>query len=281
MPVAPIGSLRGPVVIASGGKTGLEYWPLGPKGSRTPTEIAVKGLRSGNGIAADGQRIAIARADQTVVYDLVTQKKTILPNPSNYATDAAFGKTGVLYVANLHPGQASGNVLVYPPGGKPRTLECALLRDPAYIAVDNEGDVFINDLGLNAIVEIQSGAGDATRCFALTLNPGESGYGAGVTVDPKTDDLLVLDNPDLCAGGVEGRLTVYHKPYEKGTGKSMVLGTNCASGVRLNADSSVVLIGDGPPVSILQHTYPDGARLGSFVGGRPYGFTTIPNTLPN
>jgi hypothetical protein len=276
-------ALQGPVVIGGGGKTGLESWPLTAKGSRTPAEIqGIAGAHNPYGIAADGQHIALAHGNATIVYDLLTQHETVLPDTTGVALDVAYGKTGALYVANYMNTTTTGDVLVYPRGGTPYTLECGLLKVPDYIAVDNEGDVFINDGYLTEVIEIPVSG----KCTALTLNPGEAGgYAAGVTIDPKTDDLLVLDNPDLCAGGIEGRLTTYRKPYEKGVGSSLDLGVNCSGGVHLSADSSLVFIGDqsvdGPPSFILQRTYPGGKNRGGFYGGSPYGFTTIPNKLPN
>jgi hypothetical protein len=96
---------------------------------------------------------------------------------------------------------------------------------------------------------------------------------------------VVLDDPDLCAGGTEGRMTIYPKPYSKQTSKSVVIGQNCTGGMRLNADSSVVYAADqdvsGSYSYILQRSYPDGRSMGAYFGGAAGGFTTIPNTLPN
>jgi len=276
--------LQGPVVIGTGGPTGLESWPLERKGSTKPTFIhGPANLKGAYGVAADGQRLAIADGSQTIVYDLLSQRETALPDSTGIAIDAAYGKDGTLYVSSFNNQKTSGDILVYPRDGKPFSLECSLLKIPDWIAVDNEGNVFVNDGYLTQVVEIPKSG----RCAVVDLHPAESGYAAGVAIDPKTDDLLVLSDPDLCAGGNEGQLTVYHKPYDKGFGRSMVLGRNCSGGVRLNADSSIVLIGDegvaGPPSFILQHTYPGGIPRGLFLGpgSGPSGFTTIPNALPN
>jgi hypothetical protein len=283
---APIASGQTPLLVATGGKTGLEYWPLSPKGGHTPTEIAgLRGLSPSGGIVGNGQQIVIPNGTNVVVYNLQSKRETILPDPDGYPTDAAIGKDGALYIANFVG--TGGNVLVYPPGGKPHELACGLLKDPSYVAVDNEGDVFVNDTLLTAVVEIPNApAGpDAAPCTQLKLTPSESGYVAGIAIDPKTDDLLVLDDPDECAGGIEGELFIYSKPYGRQTGRSLDLGQNCSGDVRLNADSSVVFIGDetvdGSSTYILQHTYPDGKSLGPFSGGNPGGFVSIPNTLPN
>ena len=274
-------ALQGPVIIA-GYRGGLEYWPLGPKGSKTPTQIkGLSDVHTTYGLAAAGQHVVIADGNKTVVFDLRTQHETVLPDTTGFAADVAIGKNGAIYVANIIANGKAGDVLVYPENGNPYSLECGLLKEPAYIALDNEGNVFLNDVVRTQIVEIPVSG----KCAPLALSPGESGYAAGVAIDPKTDDLLVLDDPDYCAGGIEGRLTTYRKPYEKGIGRSLDLGYSCSGSLRLNADSSLVFIGDQDVSAgrsfILQRTYPEGKALGSFFGGSPYGFTTIPNRLPN
>ena len=120
----------------------------------------------------------------------------------------------------------------------------------------------------------------------------EHGYLGGIGIDPKTDDLIVVDNPDLCAGGLEGEMLVYPKPYGHLLSHRKNLNANyCAGTFRLNAASTTIFVSDatisaGYPL-IDQRSYPAGAdegtyQVGSF-GSSGYfgGFTTIPNTLPN
>jgi hypothetical protein len=112
-----------------------------------------------------------------------------------------------------------------------------------------------------------------------------AGYAAGVAIDPKTDDLITLTNPDLCAGGYEGRMTVFTKPYKIKTGHSIIVGQNCSGGLRLSADSTKVFILDedfaGINPIVLQRSFPDGKHLGYYGEGQSISVTTIPNTLPN
>jgi hypothetical protein len=107
----------------------------------------------------------------------------------------------------------------------------------------------------------------------------------GVVVDPKTDDLVTLTNPDLCAGGVEGLMTIFPKPYRRETGRSHVVGHNCSTGLRLSADSKTVFVLDqsidGGSFYVLQWSFPDGLQEGSYHAGQASSITTIPNTLPN
>ena len=184
-------------------------------------------------------------------------------------------------------GSSSSITWYAPPSYRPHQLGCALLQDPTAIAIDNEGDIFTSQNGDNytGVIEFPNPRrGGSQSCSELPLKP-ETGYEAGLAIDPKTDDLIVLDDPDECAGGVEGRMTIYAKPYRRQTGVSHDLGANCAGTLRLDATSTIAFVGDstvsGGRGYILQRTYPDGKALGTYSGGSPAGFTTIPNTLPN
>jgi hypothetical protein len=88
------------------------------------------------------------------------------------------------------------NVTVFTDGSPPRELLCRYLQTAIAIAVDNEGDVFVNQNGaFVGVVEINGpNRPDPNRCTKLDLKP-ETGYAAGLALDPKTDDLIVLDNP--------------------------------------------------------------------------------------
>jgi hypothetical protein len=94
-----------------------------------------------------------------------------------------------------------------------------------------------------------------------------------------------LSDPDLCAGGFEAEMTIYPKPYQKSTGVVHEMAGNCTSGLRLNADSTLVYYGDqdvsGSFSFPRQVSYPGGHNSGTYSNGTPSGFTTIPNTLPN
>jgi hypothetical protein len=281
------GDLRGPVLIAFSGDTHtLQYWPINPKGGSNPKALSgPSGVGQPGGLAANGQRIAITNGNEVVVYDLRSKMQTAMSDPNGYPVDIAIGKSGALYVANILG--TTSNVTVFNPGSPPQELSCKLLNGPAGIAVDNENDIFVNQNGTpSGVVEIPNGprGPDPQHCKVLNLKA-ETGYAAGVAVDPKTDDLIVLDDPDLCAGGVEGRMTIYPRPYRKLTGRSHVVGQNCSGGIRLDATSTIVFVGDqsvsGGYGFILQHTYPGGRPLGTYSGGSPGGFTTVPNTLPN
>jgi hypothetical protein len=283
-------ALRSPALIAMNYNTGaLEYWPMRKIGGSNPRTLSAPlGVGGTSNMVANGHVVAVPNAypPEVVLYDLKTKKKSTLPDPYGTPVDIAVDKNSALYVVNI--AKSSSNVTVYPVGGTPRELVCSYITTGEAIAVDNEGNIFVNGYGpgFTGVVEIPNGpSGPQTQnCTKLPLKA-ETGYVAGLAVDPKTDDLIVLDDPSLCAGGPEGRMTIYPKPYQKSTGQSHVIGRNCSGTIRLNADSTVVFVGDssvsGGFSFILQRTYPDGQPLGIYTGGSPAGFTTIPNTLPN
>jgi hypothetical protein len=285
-------SLTSPSLIAMNSKSGaLESWPLNPKGGMDPEPISKPlGIAVSGGMAGNGNVIAITDEypAQIVLYNVSTKSKSTLPDPFGVPIDIAMDKNAALYVINI--ARNVGNVTMYPAGSPvPKKLVCKYLTTPEAIALDNEGDIFVNGYlsnNLAGVVEIPNGPGgpDPDSCVQLHLRA-EPGYVAGLAVDPKTDDLIVLDDPDDCAGGIEGRMTVYPKPYSPTTAQSHDLGANCAGGLRLNANSTAVFVGDqdvsGSFSFILQRGFPNGSNFGIYHGGSPGGFTTIPNTLPN
>ncbi len=277
----PLANPSAPIVIAVGGKTGLEYWPLMAKGSNTPTPISgITGLLPTGNLAVRGSQVIIPNGSTVIVYDLNTKRQTVLPDPSGSGLDAAVGRDGTIYVANEIRG--GSNVAMYPPAGPSRILSCPLVSYALFIAVDNEGDIFLDDITSDEIAEIPNGPSgpDPNRCTTLDLKPAQTGYAAGITIDPNTDDLLVLDDPDLCAGGIEGRLVIHKKPYTQGVGRSLVVGRNCSEGVRLNAASNVVIVGDRDVSQLwpflLERTYPQGIPFGAYTGGNPFEFAIMP-----
>lgn len=281
-------ALKTPALLSANNKTGaLEYWPIVLHGSSRPIVIAPDlGLNGALNMAANGTTISVAGPDAThvILYDVAAKSETRLADPNGFPFDVAIGKDGSLYVIHAG-GQYEANITKFVKGTS-QTVEfvCPKLEVVEAVAVDNEGDVFVGAYSKKfppGVFEVPRG--DRSTCSELPL---ESTNGiAGLTVDPKTGDLLVLDNPDECAGGNEGRLITYKKPYNRNTGRSVILGGNCTGGLRLNADSSMVFYGDTDVSAsysfIRSSSYPGGRHLGTYSGGSPAGFTTIPNSLPN
>lgn len=281
-----------PILITMNSRSGaLESWPMQRGGGGHPMPLSGNlGLPAVAGLAADGNVIVIAsqRPPEIVLYDVQTQTTRSLADPFGTPVDVAVGKDGSIYAINV--ARSGAPVTVYPaPSFRPLELICGLVSSGIAIAVDNESDIFIQGYGSGTstlVAEIPTGASgpDVRHCTRLPLKE-NAGYVEGVAIEPSTDALLTLDDPGACAGGIEGRLTVYPKPYNRLTGRSRKVGVLCSGGLRLNADSTVVFVGDssldfGTSV-ILQRAYPGGGDLGIYHGGSPVGFTTIPNTLPN
>lgn len=281
-------SLQKPALMTNNVSTGaLQYWPIGSRGGNHPLTLD-KGFGVANGfsMAADGNSVIAADegSSQLVIENVVTGKKSALSDPNGVPIDVAVGTDHSIYVANY--AKPDGNVTVYPQGtGQPAELTCSLIYLPEYVAVDAAGNVYVNGYEPNnamGVVEILQGGG---QCFRLHLRP-EYGYVAGIGYDPKSGDLIVMDNPGLCAGGEEGHIVIYPKPYQGKTGRSVILGGNCTGSLRLNASSTIIFYGDTSVDEsysfIKQRSFPDGKRIGNvYTGGAPGGFTTIPNRLPN
>ena len=291
--VAAKAALTGPAVIAVNGVDGtLEYWPMQKGGSKHPVALSsLTHLFFVTGMVADGNVLALANDNPAEVleYDTSTGAVSTLPDPYGSPADIAVGKDASLYVVNLT--HAEGNVTMYP-GGSPNPVEltCPFLDQGGKIAVDNEGDIFVaafTSHNTEGVVEIPFGADgpDPRRCMQLTQLLPVEGYVAGLLVDPKTDDLVVMDDPGGCAGGDSGRLMIYRKPYKAQTALVRVVGQNCAFGMRLSADSSTIFVLDADVSEanpfVLARSFPGGGRLGSYRDGQSEAITTIPNTLPN
>ena len=277
-----------PALIALDETTGaLVYWPIKNGGGEHPQPLSKSlGIYQGYGLAASGNVIAIANYSppEVVTYNVQTKAQSTLSDPYGGPLDVAIDKNGTIYAMNIN------NVAVFPAGSStPTELTCGYITDGQAIAVDNEGDVFVNGYAGNGmgVAEYAKGSQTCTRPHLRA----ERGYVGGIGVDPKTDDLIVVDDPDLCAGGLEGRMVIYPKPYEERTSRRRNLGANyCAGTFRLNARSSLIFVSDatvsaGYPL-IDQRTYPAARDRGTYESGYYSGdslggFTTIPNTLPN
>ncbi len=295
----PYGSLMDaltkPALVAVDGTTGgLEYWAMKRSGGKHPRTLSGPLGIGYASLAANGNTViaALESPAEVLLYDVVTQSEVTLPDPFGTPVDVAVGKDGSIYVVNV--AKPEGNVAWYPRGsGQAQELSCKYVGLGESIAVDNESDIFVQGYGpkgWTGVAEIPNGPSgpDPGACTKLHLRSEKGTYTGGVTVDPKTDDLVTLDDPDLCAGGYEARLIVYTKPYSPQSGRVRELAGNCTGGLRLNADSTVIFYGDesvsGGYVYIDSATFPQGRQLGTYYdrsSSGPGAFTTIPNTLPN
>lgn len=286
----PSPAFKKPALIAFDSYTdALEYWPIAPNGGSQPQQLSASlGIDSGYGLVANGNVVAIASFSpaEIVTYNVRTKAQTSLADPYGGPLDIAIDKQGTLYALNL------GSVAVFKPGSsQPTQLTCSYIDEGEAIAVDDERDVFVDGYGPHGFMGVVEYAAGSQGCTKPHLRP-QHGYVGGVGVDPRTDDLIVVDNPGVCAGGLEGLMIIYPKPYEPRTSHRHNLGANyCAGTFRLNSTSSLIFVSDatvsdGFPL-IDQATYPEGKSMGYYqsspsgYSGSFGGFTTIPNTLPN
>ncbi|HLI96614.1 MAG TPA: hypothetical protein VKT72_11080 [Candidatus Baltobacteraceae bacterium] len=267
----------------------LEYWPLSPDGGKRPTILSAKA--SHEGMAADGNDLLVGAANSSAleIFDTATQTAKTFSNPFGPPGDVAVDRQHNIYVFDF--ATPPGNVAEFPAADRnhPFELTCNQIYIGGQLAVDDEGDVFAVTTGPppgypSLVLEFAKTVTGHSACANLDLiDPANSP--SGLALDPQTDDLLIMDNPDQCAGGFEGRVRIYSKPYQKGNYRILNMGANCAGGLRLSADSKQIFAGDedvsGSFFYIIQRGYPGGRKLGNFWNGAATGFATIPNTLPN
>jgi len=153
--------------------------------------------------------------------------------------------------------------------------------------------VFVNGVFPSDRIGVVEYPAGSSKCSKLPLKVKEEGYPVGLGVDPKTDDLIVEDWVG-CAGGDEGRITVYDRPYGLQVVAKHFLHASCPSGFRLDATSSKILVLDsldgvradhrvhGCGIAwVDQRSYPEARGHTTYTEGCARAVTTIPNTLPN
>lgn len=287
---ASLGDIQTPALVGAAQGGTLKYFPIAPHGGSKPQKLAtVGGLTAPGNMVGNGQVLAIINQGppSVFVYDIAAKHKKVFSDPFGVPVDIAIDKKANLFVLNFYS-RNSGNIAMYPANSShPKELDCKYIGEGQYIAADNEGNLYINgyDRAFIGVVEIPNGpkGPEPQNCTKLALLP-EPGFPAGIAVDPKTDDLIVIDDPGECAGAEDGRMTIYPKPYKKSTGHSVDLKGNCVAEMRLDATSSIVFASDTPdsgPAYIIQRSYPGGRNMGSYQNGGFFGITTLPNTLPN
>lgn len=285
---SPHSGFHEPALIAFDTLNGsLEYWPIARGGGQTLQPLSGPlGINAGYALASEGNTVVIANYSpaEVVTYDIKTKAESTMPDPYGQPFDVAIDSKGMIYALS------SANVAVYTPGSsQPKELTCSDISTGEAVAVDRAGDVFVDGYGshFEGVVEFQA---RSTQCTVPHLRA-VRGYIGGVGVDPKTDDLVTVDDPDDCAGGIEGRMIVYPRPLAQRTSVRRVLNANYCSGIfRLDADSTHIFyadatVSDGYPL-IEEARFPSGKWEGTYQdgyysGGDFAGFTVMPSALPN
>ncbi|MGA8100400.1 MAG: hypothetical protein WB810_17230 [Candidatus Cybelea sp.] len=281
-------SLTTPALITFDPQTGgLAYFKIQHNGSQSLNPFTSSlGVSAAYALAGDGDVVIIASYSPAaiVTYNVNTKAQTTMSDPYGNPFDVAVDKHGNIYAMNI------ANVAVFKAGSStPTELTCSYVNTSEAIAVNDEGDVFVDGYGstFEGVIEYPAGS---QNCMKPHLRA-TRGYIAGVGVDPKTDELIVVDDPDDCAGGIEGRMVIYPKPYEQRTSIRRVLNASyCSGAFRLDANSTHIFysdatVSDGRPI-IDEARYPTAKFegqywLGYFSSQNFSGITTIPNRLPN
>ena len=286
-----------PVVIAYDVQSErLEYWPEQPHGGTQPKYISpALGISDPRGMVADGDVVTIASFSPAELfsYDVDTGATSTIADPFGNPVDVAIDTKGALYA--LH----GSNVGVFPAGSSSSAYElsCEYITGGAAVAIDNEGDVFVNGYGPNNFLGVVEYPAGSSGCTKVPIKRAEVEYATGLGIDPKTDNLIVVNNPQACAGGHEGVMTVYQRPYGPRIVEKRNLHANCPGAFRLNSTSSVMLFTDTLPElrvdrssgacrtysCVDQRSYPNAKDHATYTGANslPAAITTIPNTLPN
>jgi len=285
--------LSTPRLITMNSRTSrLEAWPIQRGGGSDP-EPFTPPLNVGGAsvLSTIGDVVVMVESfpsSRVVLYNTKTGTTRFLDDPFGTPIAIAVAKDKTIYALNVSK-NGSPITMYQPPAHRAVELNCSVMPSGQAIAVDNEGDIFIQGYPANSaysIAEIPNGPGgpEPQNCKILSLetNPG---YVGGVAIDPKTDALITLDDPSLCAGGEEGRMTIYPKPYNQSTGRSKDIGKNCTGGLWLNADSTIVFTVDqdvsGSFAFVLQRSFPDGGDIGIYHGTNFAGVAPMPSMLPN
>lgn len=276
-------ALQTPALLGVNEQGALVYWPITNTGGRHPQTVTQLGTGVSD-MAVDGNTVVMS-TNGVLLYNVTTQQSTSLPDPDGTPGYVAVDKNANIYVANKFS-TASGNVVMYSASThQPNELQCSLMGFPTGLAVDNEGDIFINGYGPKPaakprLIEIPMGPNgpDPAKCFRVSIEA-ETNTG-GVAIDPQTDALIVVDNPKDCAT-IGGRFTIYSKPYNASTGVPHQLSPGCARDVRVNASSTRLFVYNSNAVHIEQRSYPDGKSMGVYANGDGIAFTPLPAKLPN
>ncbi len=275
-----------PALIAIDELSGdLVYWEVKDGPSGTPITLTGNlGTYDANAMVSNGEVVIIAShaPPEIIEYNIKTKVETTVADPFGAPNHVAVDRAGTVYAISQH------EIGVFPTGSaQPFKIGCKELRggQALSIAVDDESDVFVASSQTRSTNIFELPAGSPSDCVKLDLKkPSNLG---GIGVDPKTDDLIVVDNPGILCSYV-GRLTIYPKPYASGTAKRHTFYANyCAGGFRLDAHSTHIYISDEtvdesyPLIDV--RSYPSGSGTESYADYNAYtgGFTLIPSALPN
>ena len=221
--------------------------------------------------------VANTAASNILAIDTFAQVTKTLDDPGEFPASIAATRDGTIYVGNIFDAAfAAGNVAIYAKGS---TTPTSTLTSPSFFqiegtAVNSAGDVFVNnDTGFftgGQVIEFPGGAGSGTILKNIHVK-----IAAGLKIDPKTQDLLVVDQGTNVVKVYAARYTGHAKAsYPVPNGGSSV-------DIALDATSSNLYFANDTKRTIDVLSYPAGTFLGSYGGGvEPIGVAVKPSRLP-
>lgn len=184
-----------------------------PHGSAPSKWYSVQTEPQGVGESSGSLWIANTNASDILALDSSGKLTRRLRDPGEFPVNVALTSKKQLYIANIFTKSfGAGDVAYYAnydhAGSKPTG---SLRNDTFYqvigIAADSTGDVFVSnnqqDFSQGEVVEFAAGSGSGTVLSNVLVS-----VAGGLAIDPKTQDLLVVDQ-----SGSKAHISVYAPPY--------------------------------------------------------------------
>jgi hypothetical protein len=177
-----------------------------------------KALSSPEGLAAANGALWIANtgASDILSVDAAGKLAGTLNDPHEFPVNLTAAPNKTLYVANVFTTSfKAGDVVYYTNYGTASSKPSGTLRNSSFfqvigIAADSAGDVFVSnntqEFAGGEVVEFPGGSGTGTVLTNVAVS-----VAGGLAIDPKTQDLLVVDQ-----SASNGAISVYAPPYTGG-----------------------------------------------------------------
>jgi hypothetical protein len=231
------------------------------------------------GLAASNDSLWIANTNASNILELNSAGKLTktLMDRREFPVNLALARSNRLYVANIFNASfAAGNVVYYDsPDRKPTgSLRNSTFYQVIGIAVDGAGDVFVNnntqDFAGGEVIEFPGGSGSGTALTNIAVQ-----VAGGLAIDPKTQDLLVVDQGTGASGA---SVSVYAPPYTGSAIKTYSFHESVDIALDKNGSNLYCANVNG---YIDVYGYPSGSFLGSYADiFEPIGVAVQPAAIP-
>jgi hypothetical protein len=251
--------------------------PDGSEPSRWYSEVSEP---QGLGEADGSLWIANTNASNILELDAAGKLSKTLKDPREFPVNLALTRKKKLYVANIFSTSfGAGNVAYYANDDGTDLKPTGLLSNSTFyqvigIAVDGAGDVFVNnntqDFAGGEVVEFKGGRGNGTVLTNIAVE-----VAGGLAIDPKTKDLLVVDQGADRSGAT---VSVYAAPYTGSAIKTYLFPE--IVDIALDANSSNIYCANvNGYVDV--YGYPSGSFEGSYADVlEPIGVAVQPAAIP-